>query len=148
MYTNTVEPDRPQNDGMRMGISCWRPRATDPHSEEVILIAFPMQHCTCIMRRLSELLISFHMPKMKAQFRQPYGSLTILTHSVSVWSHQTCVPELQQKKCIYIYITSRVAVKRATFFQSSRQFVTVKNNYDSCSGETTRLSSWNRVVTG
>jgi len=38
-----VEPDRPQMTVWCMRIECWIPKATNTHSECVILIAFP-QH--------------------------------------------------------------------------------------------------------
>jgi hypothetical protein len=42
MCKNIVELDGPQM--MRMRISGWIPKATDRHSEYVILIALPLQH--------------------------------------------------------------------------------------------------------
>ena len=41
MWKNSVPPDRSQM--MRMYIACWITKATDTHSEYVILIAFPLQ---------------------------------------------------------------------------------------------------------
>ena len=38
-----VEPGRPQMTIWRMCIACWVPKATNTHSEYVILIAFPLQ---------------------------------------------------------------------------------------------------------
>jgi hypothetical protein len=43
MWKNTVEPDRPQMKTWCMRIACWIPKATNTHSEYVILIAFPLQ---------------------------------------------------------------------------------------------------------
>jgi len=43
MWGNTVEPDRPQMPIWRMRVAWWIPKATDTHSEYVILIAFPLQ---------------------------------------------------------------------------------------------------------
>ena len=40
MWKNIVERGRPL---WRMRIACWIPKATDTHSEHVILIAFPLQ---------------------------------------------------------------------------------------------------------
>ena len=40
---NTAEPGRPQMTIRRMRTACWTPRATNRHSEYVILIAFPLQ---------------------------------------------------------------------------------------------------------
>jgi hypothetical protein len=42
MWKNIVEPDRPQMTVSRMRIACWIPKATNTHSEYVILIAFPL----------------------------------------------------------------------------------------------------------
>jgi len=43
MWENAVEPDRLQMTIWRMRIACWIPKATDTHSEYVIIIAFPLQ---------------------------------------------------------------------------------------------------------
>jgi len=44
MWKNIVLPDRPYVTTWRMRISCWIHKATDTHSEYVlILIAFPLQ---------------------------------------------------------------------------------------------------------
>jgi hypothetical protein len=43
MWKNIVVPGRPQMTIWRMRIACWIPKATDTHSEYVILIAFPLQ---------------------------------------------------------------------------------------------------------
>jgi len=43
MWKNMLEPDRPQMTIRRMRIACWIPMATDTHSEDVTLIAFPRQ---------------------------------------------------------------------------------------------------------
>jgi len=45
MLKNMLEPDRPQMTIWRMGIAVWINKATDTHSEYVILIAFPRQKC-------------------------------------------------------------------------------------------------------
>jgi len=45
MWKNLVDLDRLQMTVRRMCISCWMPRATDTHSQYVILIAFPIQPC-------------------------------------------------------------------------------------------------------
>ena len=41
MWKNIAERGRPQMTIWRMRIACWIPKATDAHSEYVILIAFP-----------------------------------------------------------------------------------------------------------
>ena len=43
MRKNTVEPVRPQMAKWRIRIACCIPKATDAHSEYVILIAFLLQ---------------------------------------------------------------------------------------------------------
>jgi hypothetical protein len=43
MWKNTVEPDRPQMTKWSTRIACWIPKATNTHSEYVILISFPLQ---------------------------------------------------------------------------------------------------------
>jgi hypothetical protein len=43
MWKNVLELDRPQMTIWRMRISYWIPKATNVHSECVILIAFPLQ---------------------------------------------------------------------------------------------------------
>jgi len=41
MWKNSVPPEMPQI--MSMHIACWITKATDTHSEYIILIAFPLQ---------------------------------------------------------------------------------------------------------
>jgi len=43
MCRNIVEPDRPRMTMWRMRIACWVPKATNTHSEYVVLIAFALQ---------------------------------------------------------------------------------------------------------
>jgi len=43
MLKNIVEPGRPQMAIRRMRFTCWIPKATNTHSEPIILIAFPLQ---------------------------------------------------------------------------------------------------------
>jgi hypothetical protein len=43
MWTNSVEPDRPQMSLWHMHIACWIPEATYTHYEYVLLFAFPLQ---------------------------------------------------------------------------------------------------------
>ena len=40
---NIADPDRPQMTIWRMRIACWIPKATNTHSQYVILITFPLQ---------------------------------------------------------------------------------------------------------
>jgi len=43
MWKNLVESDRPKMTIRRMCVSRWIPKATDTHSEYVMLIAFSLQ---------------------------------------------------------------------------------------------------------
>jgi hypothetical protein len=43
MWKNILELARQQMTKWHMGIACWMTKATDRHSEYVILIAFPLQ---------------------------------------------------------------------------------------------------------
>ena len=43
MWKNLVERGRTQMAIWRMRIACWIPKATNTHSEYVILITFPLQ---------------------------------------------------------------------------------------------------------
>jgi len=40
---NLVDPDRPQMTIWHLRIACWIPKATNTHSENVTIIAFPLQ---------------------------------------------------------------------------------------------------------
>ena len=42
-WNNIVDADRPQTTLRRMGISCWKTKDTNTHSEYVIIISFPLQ---------------------------------------------------------------------------------------------------------
>jgi len=66
MCKNIVDPDRPQMIIWRMRLACGIPKATNTHSEYVILIAFPLQqwlhegasmlrytHIACLVRYFS-----------------------------------------------------------------------------------------------
>jgi hypothetical protein len=54
MWKNTVQLDSPQMTIWRMRFACWIPKATDTHSEYVIIIAFPLQkwlhECASMLR--------------------------------------------------------------------------------------------------
>jgi hypothetical protein len=43
MWKSMVQPDRPQMTIWRMRIACWIKKATETHSEHVIIIAFTRQ---------------------------------------------------------------------------------------------------------
>jgi hypothetical protein len=54
MWENVVQPDRPHVTVWRMRIACWVPKATNTHSEYVILFALPLQQwlheCASMLR--------------------------------------------------------------------------------------------------
>jgi len=43
MWKNIVQPGMPLVTTWRMRVACWIPKATDTHSEYVIIAAFPLQ---------------------------------------------------------------------------------------------------------
>ena len=43
MWKNTIQTDRPQMTIWRKRTACWIPKATDTHSQYVMLLAFPLQ---------------------------------------------------------------------------------------------------------
>jgi hypothetical protein len=45
MWENTAQPGRPQMTIWRMRIAWWIPKATDTHSQYVMLIVVPLQQC-------------------------------------------------------------------------------------------------------
>ena len=61
MLINTVEPERPQETIWCLRIACWIPKATNTHSEYVILIAFPLQQWLQ-KTRLNVMFIPFYGP--------------------------------------------------------------------------------------
>ena len=61
MCNDFVEPGKQQMTIWRMRIGCWIPKATNTHSNCVILIAFPLQqwhHKRASMLRLYEYCLS------------------------------------------------------------------------------------------
>jgi len=42
-WKNSVEPDRPQMTLWRMRLACWITKATNTHSDYVILVTIPLQ---------------------------------------------------------------------------------------------------------
>jgi len=56
MWKNIVEPDRTQMTIQRMCIACWIPKATNTHSEYVILIA-----CCCRIGYTKHLNVMLHI---------------------------------------------------------------------------------------
>jgi len=45
MRKNIVQPGRPQMTIWHMRCACWIPKATNTHSEYVLIITFPRQQC-------------------------------------------------------------------------------------------------------
>ena len=43
MWINIEEPDKPQMTIWRMRIACWIHKATNTHSEYIMLVDFPLQ---------------------------------------------------------------------------------------------------------
>jgi hypothetical protein len=68
-WKNTVQPDRPQMTIWRMRITCWITKATNTHSDYVILIAFPRQQCYVI--RALPVLFRYFLCWLK---RRPFNS--------------------------------------------------------------------------
>ena len=104
-----IEPDRPRMKTIwRMRIAYWVTKATNTHSEYVILIAFPLQQWLCerasmlrytyidcrvlwmcfIAGEYSMLLVSFHLQRHMGNFLiQVYGPccLLVVLSWVSFW---------------------------------------------------------------
>ena len=57
MWKNIVEPDKPQITILFMRMVCWIPKATETHTEYVILTAFPLQQL--LYERLSMLRYTY-----------------------------------------------------------------------------------------
>ena len=54
MWENIVWRDRPQRTIWRMCIACWVPKATNSHSEYVIILLLCVCVCVCVCRLLSK----------------------------------------------------------------------------------------------
>jgi hypothetical protein len=59
MWKNIAEPDRQQMTIWRMRIACWITKATDTHSEYVIVIAFPRRQWLYERASMSRLYVDF-----------------------------------------------------------------------------------------
>jgi len=85
-----VQPDRPQMTIQRIRIECWIPKATDTHSEYVILIAFPPKQW---LRERASLL------------RYAYIACLVLTYILDiVRSHIISKPTLLRKLGLFILL--------------------------------------------
>ena len=99
MPKNMIEPDMPQVTVRRMRFACWMIKATDTHSEYVILIGFPRQQwlrervsmlrCTytaCLLcdawRGISRTLVAqmFLPPTSRIVFKESLTSHIFTTH--------------------------------------------------------------------
>jgi len=83
MWKNIVQPERPQV--MRMRIACWIPKATDMHSEYVIITAFPLQQWLYERARKSPYMYSYIARPVNSAWIKPntqslvdYLGLTLL----------------------------------------------------------------------
>jgi hypothetical protein len=86
-YWIVVEPGKPQMTIWCMRVACWIPKASNTHSQYVILIAFPLQQsllghawmlrCTCIVW----LVIRNHNLKWYYITKQP----TFPKHAFAYW---------------------------------------------------------------
>jgi len=43
MWRNIVQPGRPETTKWRIRIACWKPKATNTHSQYATLNAYPLQ---------------------------------------------------------------------------------------------------------
>ena len=68
MWENIVEWDRPQMAIWRMRIACWVTKATNKHSEYVILVAFPI--ATVVARKLLNVTLLRILP---ALYKNPFS---------------------------------------------------------------------------
>jgi hypothetical protein len=96
MWKHGVERGWPQMTIWRMRIACWIPKATHPHSEYVILIAFPQQRW--LQERASTLSLYVHC--------QSFIIILLFGHSAHTWP---CAYPISQPKiskpntCICIF---------------------------------------------
>jgi hypothetical protein len=90
MWDNTAEPSRPQMTLWRMRNACLIPKATNAHSQYVILIAFPLQqllherasmlrhtYIACLVLGENQLNLSF-IPQHVHFIRNLYLSFSLL----------------------------------------------------------------------
>jgi len=94
MWENAVQPDRPQMTTWRMRTAWWITKATNTHSQYVILIAFPLQqwlqervlrytYIVCLLlstyKKTSGLCFTLSddtvLPKSKSRFIKPCHSI-------------------------------------------------------------------------
>jgi hypothetical protein len=99
MCKNIVERGRPQMVILRMLIACWIPKATNTHSEYVILLAFPPQH------RLKESTSVLRYTTLPVWLQSSkYISVSKLLPDVRVFTAMTvtCVISCDVAKCTLV----------------------------------------------
>ena len=90
MWRITVEWGRPQMATWRVRIACWTPKATNTHSEYVILIAFPQQQW--LHERASVLRYTYIVPFVIKKTKhntvndsKHYAFVNLLQHILAVY---------------------------------------------------------------
>jgi hypothetical protein len=96
MWKNILERGRPQMTIWRMRIECWITRATNTHSQYVILIAFPLQQW--LRERASILRYTY----VACLVNIPYSELAI-PHIIQVTAHVTI------NTCCFVMLFLRVS---------------------------------------
>jgi hypothetical protein len=93
MLKNVVERGWPQLKIRHMRIACWIPKATDTHSEYVILIAFPLQQW--LYEGASLLWYTVRTVHRLSKLKQQYGC-----HANIVFSYKSGRRQLMNQKVI------------------------------------------------
>jgi len=129
MWKNIVEPDRLHVTLWRMRIACWIPKATNTHSQYVILIVFPLQHWlherasvlrlrTLLVLFLFALAISFSFVKgalsspraVQGRFGRPDKSFTFFFTLLTIYNYNWTLRKLRKindySKCFKVYFSS------------------------------------------
>jgi hypothetical protein len=68
LWENIVQPDRPELTIWHMRIAWWITKATNTHSEYVILIAFPLQQW---LDERASIYVTRSLPVLSLQHRHP-----------------------------------------------------------------------------
>jgi hypothetical protein len=81
MSKNIVEPDRPQMKITRMRIACWVTKATNTYSENVTLIAFPLQQwlherASLLRHTYIACLVNLGLKKLNREIRAECTNMT------------------------------------------------------------------------
>jgi hypothetical protein len=99
LWKNNVEPDRPQMTIWHTCTACWITKATDKHSEDVILTAFPLQPW---LHESASMLSYTYIRCVVTSYTTSYVSLSL---SLSLCLSVSSVVFLE-----YYYFTSRFPV--------------------------------------